>query len=349
MSELSEPHSHLRLTSSPNPIHGYFVRTTNKCVAVIVVAACGRAAPPDQPHEVDAAIVQTDGPPVSSSPDASTPLPPQTERLRIVSNCTRPIWLSHSNNLSAPQNIQLAAGQFHDYAIPAGGIGSVRFWPKLGCDANGRNCTIGDTGEGGGVPCGPGGCQPPIDSKFEVTFAATGSSAASFYNLSLVDGYTLPFSVTPIGAGAGAGSCTASDCSMLTLDACPTAEDLGGSIYPAYADKDLRLGDVGCMSPCKKWRYPAPYGMDLAESQDPGLHLCCPTPIDPGTGNCNAAHGCMTADACRATSDPLSVTHTQYVQRVHARCPTAYAYSYDDAAGLHACPADTAFRVVFCP
>ncbi len=330
------------------------MRTTNKWVAVVVVSACGRATVPDQARDIDASMVTapSDGA-LGDAPGVSTPdagaLPPQTERLRIVSRCVKPIWLSHSDNFSAPQNIRLATGEFHDYAIPTGGIGSVRFWPKLGCDANGHNCAIGDTGEGGGVPCGPTGCQPPIDSKFEVSFAAVGSSAATFYNLSLVDGYTLPFSVTPVGTGAGVGSCTTSDCSELTLDACPTAEDLGGTVFPAYADKDLRLGDVGCMSPCKKWRYPAPYGMDLAESQDPGLHLCCPTPIDPASGNCNAAHGCMTADACRASNDPLSVTHTEFVKRVHARCPTAYAYSYDDAAGLHACPANTGFRVVFCP
>jgi hypothetical protein len=182
-----------------------------------------------------------------------------------------------------------------------------------------------------------------------VTFAATGSSAATFYNLSLVDGYTLPFAVTPVGVGAGVGSCTASDCSMLTLDACPTAEDLGGAQYPAYANRDLRVQDVGCMSPCKAWNYPAPYGLGRSESQDPGLHLCCPTPIDPGSGQCTIANGCMTAAACRSTTDPLSVTHTDYVQLIHARCPTAYAYAYDDDAGLHACPADTGFRVVFCP
>jgi hypothetical protein len=103
------------------------------------------------------------------------------------------------------------------------------------------------------------------------------------------------------------------------------------------------------MSPCKAWNYPAPYGMGRSESQDPGLHLCCPTPIDPASGQCTIANGCMTAPACRSTSDPLSVTHTDYVQLIHARCPTAYAYAYDDDAGLHACPADTGFRVVFCP
>jgi hypothetical protein len=79
------------------------------------------------------------------------------------------------------------------------------------------------------------------------------------------------------------------------------------------------------------------------------LHLCCPTPIDPATQQCTIANSCMTPEACRATSDPLAVTRTDYVRLIHARCPTAYAYSYDDEAGLHACPADTGFRVVFCP
>ena len=57
----------------------------------------------------------------------------------------------------------------------------------------------------------------------------------------------------------------------------------------------------------------------------------------------------MTPDACRAASDPESVVHTSYVALVHARCPSAYSYAYDDDAGLHACPAATRFEVTFCP
>jgi hypothetical protein len=203
----------------------------------------------------------------------------------------------------------------------------------VGCDASGHNCAIGDTGEGGGAPCAPTGCHPPIDSKFEVSFAPLSSPAATFYNLSLVDGFTLPFSVTPLGDGAGASSCTPSDCSSLSLSACPA---------------DLQI-PFGCLSPCKAWHYPPPYGLGNPESEDPGLHLCCPTPIDPNSGACTPSNGCMTPDACRDASDPLSVVHTDYVALIHDRCPTAYAYSYDDAAGLHACPATTAFTVVFCP
>jgi hypothetical protein len=336
------------------------MRTMNKWIPIIAAAGCSTASfqgddgdvGTDAPGSVtDAPSPDPGGDGAVSTIDAPTDaaLPPQTSRLRIVSACPQPIWIAHSSNVPGEQNIRLATGEYHDYAIPASGLSSARFWPKTGCDTSGHNCRIGDSGEGGGAPCGPSGCHPPIDSKFEVTFASTSSSNATFYNLSLVDGYTLPFSVTPVGNGAGVGSCTASDCSRLTLDACPTAEDLGGAAFPAYADRDLRISDVGCMSPCKEWNYPAPYGLGRPENQDPGLHLCCPTPIDPGTGQCTIANGCMTAGACQATSDPLSVTHTDYVELVHARCPTAYAYAYDDEAGLHACPASTGFRVVFCP
>jgi hypothetical protein len=315
-----------------------------------LAAACGPSSSSgaiDAPGTVDGdAALPTDGGP---PPVDAAPFPPQTTRLRIASRCAEPIWIAHSDNVPFDQNVRLDPGQFHDYAISPSGLASARFWPKRGCDATGHGCRIGDNGEGGGAPCGPTGCQPPVDSKFEVTFAPTTSTEATFYNLSLVDGYTLPFAVTPVGPGAGVGACTASDCSTLTLDACPQAEDLGGDQFPAFADVDLRLGDVACLSPCKAWNYPPPAGLGRPEGQDPGLHLCCPTPIDPGTGQCTAANGCLSPDACRSTTDPLGVVRTDYVAVVHARCPTAYSYSYDDAAGLHACPAATGFEVVFCP
>jgi hypothetical protein len=316
----------------------------------LLALACG-SAPPERPADGGRPPGDPDAAPPPDPPDAG----PQTTRLRITNRCDEPIWIAHSDNLSGEQNVRLADGELHDYAIPDEGLASVRFWPKRGCDAEGRNCAIGDTGEGGGAPCGASGCQPPLDSKFEATFAALGSGAASWYNLSLVDGYTLPFGVVPKGAAAGMGTCVAADCSALSLAACPADEDLsGGGAHPAYASVDLRVpggsgGPLACLSPCKKWSYPAPYGLGQPEGIDPGLHMCCPTPIDPATGDCTAANGCISPDACRDESDPLSVTRTSYVELIHAVCPAAYGYSYDDAQGLHDCPADTRFEVVFCP
>jgi len=278
-------------------------------------------------------------------------------RLRITSKCQEPIWIAHSDNVPAAQNILLHAGESHDYPIPDGGLSATRFWPKTGCDGSGSHCTMGDSGEGGGKPCPASGCQPPLDSKFEATFAPRGGADATWYNLSQVDGYTLPFKVVPRGTGAEEGSCVTSDCSGLSLDLCPTSEDLsGGGLYSQYAGLDLRVRDgngrtIACMAPCKKWNYPSPWGLGQPESADPGLHMCCPTPIDPvaNPGQCTAANHCMTSQACSDPGDPVSVTHTRYVQAMRSMCPSAYSYAYDDAAGLHACSSETGFEVIFCP
>ena len=280
--------------------------------------------------------------------------PPAT-RLRVTNQCAQAIWVAHSDNVPDTQNVKLTKGQSRDYQIPAAGLSAIRFWPKTGCDATGHGCAIGDSGEGGGKPCPATGCQAPLDSKFEASFAATGSTDQTWYNLSQVDGYTLPFKVQPFGSGAERNGCVSSDCSRLALAGCPGDDDLsGGGAFPQYAHEDLRVRDaagnvVACAAPCKKMNYPAPYGLGQPESVDPGLHMCCPTPIDPATGRCTAANGCMTSAACRAETDPRSVVHTDYVAALHAMCPSAYAFSYDDANGLHACPSDTSFEVTFCP
>jgi hypothetical protein len=272
-------------------------------------------------------------------------------RLRVTNHCAQPVWIALSDNVPDDNDVLLTQGQSRDYAIPDGGLSAMRAWPKTGCDGSGRNCAIGQSV----APCPAGGCQPPVESKFEASFAPSGSAAATWYNLSQVDGYTLPFKVVPHGDGAEQGSCVTADCGGLSLDACPGSEDMsGGGTYGAYASEDLRIRDghgdvIGCMSPCQKWAYPSPFGLGEPVGEDPGLHLCCPTPIDPASGQCTPANDCMTPDACRDAADPVSVVHTQYVAAVHAMCPSAYSFAYDDAAGLHNCPSDTGFEVVFCP
>ena len=311
-------------------------------IGLLFAAACACSSENAQP--IDAAAM-ADAPAIDApARDAATdaaPAPPQTTRLRITSHCAMPIWIAHTDNVGDLQNVRLQSGEFHDYAIPDAGLASTRFWPKLGCDAGGHACAIGDNGEGGGQPCPAAGCQPPVDSKFEATFAALGGADSTWYNLSQVDGYTLPFAVMPSGAGAGSGSCVPSNCAV-AASACPADEDMsGGGTYPQYASEDLRIRDsssavIACLSPCKKWNYPAPYGLGQPESSDPGLHLCCPTPpIDP--------------TQCRDATNPLSVVHTHYVELLHQACPNAYSYSYDDAQGLHTCTPETRFEVIFCP
>src|SRR5574338_159839 len=103
------------------------MRTTNEWGLVVCATAAACASGSyhgENGTRGDANVAgESDG---SSVTDAMpvVELPPQTERLRIVSQCADPIWSAHSDNLSGDQNIRLDHGQFHDYVIPASGLGS---------------------------------------------------------------------------------------------------------------------------------------------------------------------------------------------------------------------------------
>jgi len=213
--------------------------------------------------------------------------------------------------------MRLDNGATGAYQIPNGGWGG-RFWPKTGCDGSGHNCEVGQSMP----PCLPTGCDPPAETKVEFFFDPSGAGA-TWYDISLVDGYSLAAEIVP---SVQEGSCITTKCAM-SLDACPTGENHVGDLR---VQKNGRT--VQCLAPCKKWNFPPPFGLGQPENIDPGLHLCCPTPpIYP--------------EECRTNI----VVSTQYVNLVHRDCPTAYSYSYDDEAGLHVCPNEVNFQVTFCP
>ncbi len=68
-----------------------------------------------------------------------------------------------------------------------------RFWPKTGCDGSGQSCAVGQSV----APCPSGGCQPPADTKVEFFFPSVSDSNAIWYDVSLVDGYSLPMEIIP--------------------------------------------------------------------------------------------------------------------------------------------------------
>jgi hypothetical protein len=97
------------------------------------------------------------------------------------------------------------------------------------------------------------------------------------------------------------------------LDKCPQSEIKGIGDLRIIRNGQL----VGCLSPCKKWNYPYPYGLGQPETVSPGLDMCCPTPpISPQ----------------QCSSGP--VIQTNFVNQVRNNCPSAYSYAYDDQAGL---------------
>lgn len=113
-----------------------------------------------------------------------------------------------------------------------------RFWPKSGCDNNGINCEVGQSVS----PCPQGGCQPPAETKVEFFFPPSGNGQDVWYDISLVDGYSLAAEIVP---SVQQGSCTTTRCAV-SLGSCPTNENDVGDL------RVIKNGQtVQCLSPCK--------------------------------------------------------------------------------------------------
>jgi len=321
----------------------------------------------------------TASPVVNPTPSPYPQFPAQNADLRIINNCKSALWFeARYGNQGAPlpgqsaTSVQALPGSYVDYTIPDTGLSGTRFWAKYGCDNNGKNCKIGDQMQYWPNPpggCPAGGCTPPVDSLFEATWGCRPGSSCNaqnpttWFDTSQVDGWTIPYKLTPVGDTSGC-DCIGSSCGFKGVDAstldvakCPSGEDLsaGGSFSSVQTNGktvplnsvDLRIikdGEIlGCMSPCKRLNWGFPFGLQQDESSGSALWMCCPTPTPQ---NCNPANGCVTPQQCR--SGPIE--NTQFVAAVHNMAPGVYSYSYDDGVGLHACPAGvTKYTMEFCP
>lgn len=284
--------------------------------------------------------------------DNGSVTPPQTDRLRITNACSYTIWIQQQNMPSdVPSVVEIAAGGYYDWEIASAGQASTRFWPKTGCDSTGENCTIGQSSD----PCT--NCPPPVDSKIEATWGCTLSNTSNcgttpqgdpigdtYWNMSAVDGYTLPFttSISNNTTTDESAPCQAVDCSGLAFSSCPTdvnlSEGEGGVIDTTYANVDLQVmnaesAQVGCYSPCKVLNYPTYGGYGLNEDSTEAVMYCCPTPP-------------ISSDECRAGPGASNA----YVTAIHSMCNNStYAYAYDDNYGLRHCSAGTLVHVTFGP
>jgi hypothetical protein len=285
------------------------------------------------------------------SPPSPSPAPPQSDtRLTIVNGCHQPIWIAHIVGGGVgpdAQDVKIAPGgnsSFHT-GLNGGGLSATRFWPKVGCDASGGHCKVGSSGgpaeacviRAPGKPDDYSHCAPPVDPKFEATFAQ-GSAAKDVLDMSLVDGYTLPFTLE-----VHSGSCerhgqafTGMDCSGLSLVSCPQVEALGGQNVSLHATDPKTGQPGGCYSPCMKlvddkWN---PNGTAVAPDSNLAGPYCC-------------AGAWGTPDAC---NNDGAVLRTEYLKAVKEVCPAAYGYAYDDKTSTIACTTATRYTVTFhCP
>lgn len=277
----------------------------------------------------------------AATPGASAEV---AQRLRIRNGCeSEPLWLARmaaTGDHEPPGPVRLEPGESRLFDTPAD-LKGARYWPKMHCNDRGSECRIGESG-GPGQDCDAElGCAPPVDTKFEASFGGPGE--LDWVDMSLVDGWTLPFKFEMQGTcWAAEGNRQVEsvvDCSGLSLDECPMSEDVGLAgdwladlqvVHPGTGNT------VGCYSPCSKltlghWQNAAASGLSPVSPEV--VPYCCPTPpFSPG--------------ACRGGP----IAGTRYVQAVHENCPGVYGYSYDDGMGLLRCTSDTSYEVTFyCP
>lgn len=116
--------------------------------------------------------------------------------IRVNNRCGRTIWIGQSTNDNGTPLRggvrRLTSNTNTVFNIPDSGWAG-RLWPKIGCNGQGQACTFGQSVP----PCGKGGCTPPADTKVEFFFPQARSRKSIWYDISLVDGYSLPAEIIP--------------------------------------------------------------------------------------------------------------------------------------------------------
>nr|XP_043627379.1 pathogenesis-related thaumatin-like protein 3.5 [Erigeron canadensis] len=132
--------------------------------------------------------------------------------LTIVNNCQETIWpgITATNTTIEGAGFALKPGDSSIYSAPQGWGG--RIWGRTGCnfDKNGNGtCQTGACGTT--LICTSPGSPPASIAEFTL-------SDTTFYAVSLVDGFNLPLTITPI---QGKGDCSVAGCKTDLRDQCP--------------------------------------------------------------------------------------------------------------------------------
>ncbi|KAK8563523.1 hypothetical protein V6N13_006275 [Hibiscus sabdariffa] len=161
----------------------------------------------------------------------------------FTNNCPYTVWPGTLTGGGTPQlsstGFELAPKASSTLDVPAPWSGRV--WGRTQCanTAGKFKCATADCGSGQ-ITCNGAGGIPPA-SLIELTLAANGGK--DFYDVSLVDGFNLPLSITPQG---GSGGCSATSCPANVNAACPPELQIKGS------DGSV----VSCMSACLAFKQP---------------------------------------------------------------------------------------------
>jgi len=244
-----------------------------------------------------------------------------------------------------------------------------RFWPRTDCihDSEGHlQCKTGqcyiDPNDyvDDGTECNPkNGGQPPYTIA-EMTLNAFGGP--DFYDLSLVDGFTVPMTISQVNRTNTSNvdprfDCGTAECDYFDFNECPPELQL-------FDDQNII---IACMSICtavnnanqrQKW----PILMKIWNSVDPNTGyplsdlVCCA--CGPNNGGCHdpRSHYCCSpynhdpaekGGKCYVESWPLASTGQRYDQVFKFQCPDAYSWQFDDQQSTYQC-IDADYDIDFC-
>lgn len=152
--------------------------------------------------------------------------------ITVKNNCKDTIWpaMFTQDPAQAPKHPTGWAqqpGQVVSFAVPDVWK-AARIWGRTHCNADGTGCKSGDCG---GLECTPGVTGKPPASLAEFTLQT--SDGPDNYDISLVDGFNLPVSITP-----SRGDCPAPKCVKDLNPGCP-------------AELKPKDGSDGCLSQCQ--------------------------------------------------------------------------------------------------
>jgi len=230
----------------------------------------------------------------------------------IKNLCTQSIWVA-APGVPGHTGFQLTPGAVTQFLVSPTWGG--RIWGQSGCsfDANGNLLS----------------CQTcPTGSKCTLTeFTLGGWNDLDFYDISLVDGYTVPTSIftdVPSTPGQSIYSCGNATC-ILDVSTCPPELQIKNS------DGSLWSCENVCSAVSNATQvalYP------ILATVKSAVLTCC------GTRN---------TTICNPNTWPVSSTGVNYYQIFKSQCTTSYAYADDDGTSTYTCAKNANYTITFCP
>jgi hypothetical protein len=214
-----------------------------------------------------------------------------TRTFTFVNNTSQTIWAGAQGNSGqiAPGNGGWVMAPGATYTVTVADTWGGRFWGRTYCNFNSAGAGSCETGDCGGVlQCNGAGGVPPASLA---EFTLGGSTGNDFYDVSFVDGFNVPMTVTPVGGAQP----TPGNLYWCGVAGCGT--DLNPNCPSALRTTDASGRIIACKSACE------------AFNTD---QYCC-----------RGAFG--TPATCNPANWPVD-----YASYFKSACPSAYSYAYDD-------------------